>query len=177
MPVRKLNPITPGQRYRVANTYSELTCDTPEKSLLSKNSSTGGRNRTGKMTVRNRGGGHKRRYRIIDFKRDKDGVPATVKTIEYDPNRTAFISLLHYADGEKRYIIAPKGIKVGDTLVSGKGAAPELGNTLFLSEVPLGTEIHAIEMQPGKGAAMKIGAGTCTCWPTVRRNVILRLPW
>lgn len=177
MPVRKLNPITPGQRYRVANAYSELTCDTPEKSLLAKISSTGGRNRTGKMTVRNRGGGHKRRYRIIDFKRDKDGVPATVKTIEYDPNRTAFISLLHYADGEKRYIIAPKGIKVGDTLVSGKGAAPEVGNTLFLSEVPLGTEIHAIEMQPGKGAAMARSAGTYAVLANREEKYgVLRLP-
>ncbi len=160
MPVKKLNPITPGQRFRIANTYAEITCSEPEKSLLAPISGSGGRNRTGKMTVRNRGGAHKRRYRIIDFKRNKDGIPATVKTVEYDPNRSAFISLLAYADGEKRYIIAPKGIKVGQTIVSGKGAAPEVGNTLFLSEVPLGTEIHAIELQPGRGAAMARSAGT-----------------
>ncbi|MBP6184201.1 MAG: 50S ribosomal protein L2 [Saprospiraceae bacterium] len=160
MPVKKLNPLTPGQRFRIANTFAEVTCSEPERTLLAPLSSTGGRNKTGKMTVRNRGGAHKRRYRIIDFKRDKDGVPAVVKTVEYDPNRSAFISLLFYADGEKRYILAPKGIKVGSTIVSGKGAAPEVGNTLLLSEVPLGTEIHAIEMQPGKGAALARSAGT-----------------
>lgn len=160
MPVKKLNPITPGQRFRIANTYAEITCSEPERSLLAPLSSSGGRNKTGKMTVRNRGGGHKRRYRIIDFKRNKDGIPATVKTVEYDPNRSAFISLLFYADGEKRYIIAPKGIQVGAVLMSGKGAAPEIGNTLLLSEVPLGTEIHAIEMQPGRGAALARSAGT-----------------
>jgi large subunit ribosomal protein L2 len=159
MPVKKLNPITPGQRFRIANTFAEITCSEPERSLLAPLSSSGGRNRTGKMTVRNRGGAHKRRYRIIDFKRNKDGVPAKVATIEYDPNRSAFISLLHYADGEKRYIIAPKGIKVGATVVSGPGAVPEVGNTLLLSEVPLGTEIHAIEMQPGRGAALARSAG------------------
>ena len=160
MPVKKLNPITPGQRFRIANTYAEITCSEPERSLLAPLSSSGGRNKTGKMTVRNRGGGHKRRYRIIDFKRNKDGIPATVKTVEYDPNRSAFISLLFYADGEKRYILAPKGIQVGAVLMSGKGAAPEIGNTLLLSEVPLGTEIHAIEMQPGRGAALARSAGT-----------------
>lgn len=160
MPVKKLNPITPGQRHRIANTYAEVTCSEPEKSLLAPMRSTGGRNKSGKMTVRNIGGGHKRRYRIIDFKRNKDGVPAVVKTVEYDPNRSAFIALLYYVDGEKRYIIAPKGIKVGATILSGKGAAPEVGNCLYLSEVPLGTEIHAIEMQPGKGAALARSAGT-----------------
>ena len=160
MPVKKLNPITPGQRHRIANTYAELTGDQPERSLLAPMSSSGGRNKTGKMTVRNVGGGHKRRYRIIDFKRTKDGIPATVKTIEYDPNRSAFISLLFYADGEKRYIIAPKGIKVGATVLSGPGAPPEVGNTLLISEIPLGTEIHAIELQPGKGAALARSAGT-----------------
>ena len=160
MPVRKFNPITPGTRFRVGNSFAEVTTDSPEKSLLAPLSKTGGRNRTGKMTTRNRGGGHKRRYRIIDFKRNKDGVPATVKTIEYDPNRTAFIALLVYADGEKRYIIAPDGLKAGSTVVSGPGAAPEVGNTLLLSEIPLGSSVHAIEMQPGKGAALARSAGT-----------------
>jgi large subunit ribosomal protein L2 len=121
---------------------------------------TGGRNKDGKMTVRQKGGGHKRRYRVIDFKRDKDGIPATVKSIEYDPNRTAFIALLYYADGEKRYIIAPQGLQVGATVVSGKGASPETGNTLLLSEIPLGSAIHAIELQPGQGAALARSAGT-----------------
>lgn len=160
MPVKKLNPITPGQRFRIANTFAEVTTSEPERSLLAPLSKTGGRNKSGKMTVRNRGGAHKRRYRIIDFKRNKDGIPAVVKTVEYDPNRSAFISLLAYADGEKRYIIAPKGIQVGTTVVSGQGAAPEVGNTLFISDIPLGTEIHAIEMQPGKGAALARSAGT-----------------
>ena len=112
------------------------------------------------MTMRNRGGGHKRRYRIIDFKRNKDGMPATVQTIEYDPNRTAFIALVQYEDGEKRYIVAPNGLEVGGTIVSGKGATPDIGNTLLLSEIPLGSSIHAIEMQPGKGAAIARSAGT-----------------
>lgn len=160
MPVKKYNPITPGTRFRVVNTFAEITTDTPEKSLLEPLSKSGGRNKTGKMTVRQRGGGHKRAYRVIDFKRDKDGVPATVSTIEYDPNRSAFIALVVYADGEKRYIIAPHGLKVGSQIVSGAGAAPNTGNALFLSEVPLGAEIHNIELTPGKGAAMARSAGT-----------------
>jgi large subunit ribosomal protein L2 len=160
MPIRKFNPITPGTRYRVGNAFAELTADAPEKSLLAPMSKSGGRNGSGKMTVRQIGGGHKRRYRIIDFKRDKDGVPATVKTIEYDPNRSAFISLVWYADGEKRYIIAPKGIKVGDQIMSGAKALPNVGHAMFLKDIPLGSEIHNIELVPGKGAALARSAGT-----------------
>jgi len=159
MAVKKLKPVTPGQRHKVADTFTDITTKTPEKSLLAPKKKSGGRNKSGKMTVRNIGGGHKQRYRIIDFKRNKDGIPATVKTIEYDPNRSARISLLFYADGEKRYIIAPNGISVGDVIVSGKDAAPELGNTLFLSEIPLGTIIHNIELQPGQGGSMARSAG------------------
>ncbi len=159
MPVKKYNPITPGTRFRVGNQYAEVTADTPEKSLMSSVKKSGGRNHDGKMTVRQRGGGHKRQYRIIDFKRDKDGIPGKVHTIEYDPNRTAFIALLHYADGEKRYMLAPKGMQVGTEVMSGLGALPEIGNTLLLSEVPLGTPIHAIEMQPGRGAVLVRSAG------------------
>ena len=160
MAVRKYNPITPGTRYKVANTFTELTTDKPEKSLLAPLKKSGGRNSSGHLTVRQRGGGHKRRYRIIDFKRNKDGMAAVVQSIEYDPNRSAFIALLQYADGEKRYIIAPHGLKVGSTLLSGAGSAPTVGNALLLSEIPLGAEIHAIELQPGKGAAMARSAGT-----------------
>jgi large subunit ribosomal protein L2 len=160
MAVRKYNPITPGTRYKVANTFTELTTDKPEKSLLAPLKKSGGRNSSGHLTVRQRGGGHKRRYRIIDFKRNKDGIAAVVQSIEYDPNRSAFIALLQYADGEKRYIIAPHGLKVGSTLLSGTGSAPTVGNALFLSDIPLGAEIHAIELQPGKGAAMARSAGT-----------------
>ncbi len=160
MAVKKYNPVTPGTRFRIANAFAEVTTDKPEKSLLAPLKKSGGRNSSGHLTMRQRGGGHKRRYRIIDFKRNKDGVPATVQTIEYDPNRSAFIALLQYEDGEKRYIIAPNGLKVGASLMSGSGAAPTLGNTLPLSEVPLGAEIHAIEMHPGKGAALARSAGT-----------------
>ena len=160
MPVKKYNPITPGLRHRVGNDYSELTTDKPEKSLITSLKKTGGRNNSGKMTMRNRGGGHKRRYRVIDFKRNKDEMSATVKTIEYDPNRTAFIALVEYGDGEKRYILAPNGLQVGAEIKSGKDATPDVGNTLLLSEIPLGSTIHAIEMQPGKGAALARSAGT-----------------
>ena len=160
MPVKKHNPITPGTRFRIANTFDELTTDRPEKSLTKGITSTGGRSSTGQMTVRYRGGGHKRRYRIIDFWRDKHDIPATVKTIEYDPNRTAFIALVAYADGEKRYIIAPEGLKVGSQIVSGNGVAPEVGNALTLKDVPLGTLLHNIELHPGKGACIARSAGT-----------------
>ena len=177
MALKKFNPITPGTRFRVGNAFSEVTTDTPEKSLLAPLKKSGGRNHDGKMTVRQRGGGHKRRYRIIDFKRDKDGIPAIVKTIEYDPNRSAFIALTVYADGEKRYIIAPEGIKVGDKILSGKGAAPNVGNSLYLSEIPLGASIHAIEMQPGKGAALARSAGTNgTLMGREGKYAIVRLP-
>ncbi|MEP2274321.1 MAG: 50S ribosomal protein L2 [Reichenbachiella sp.] len=159
MAVRKLKPMTPGTRYRVAPVFDEITSSTPEKSLTKAVHRNGGRNNSGRMTIRNVGGGHKRKYRAIDFKRDKFGIPATVKTIEYDPMRTARIALLFYADGEKRYIIAPEGVKVGDTLVSGPGVAPEVGNTLYLSDIPLGTIIHNVELKPGKGASMARSAG------------------
>ncbi len=177
MPVKKYNPVTPGTRFRVGNAFAELTTDKPEKSLLAPLSKSGGRNHTGKMTVRYKGGGHKRRYRIIDFRRDKDGVPAVVKTIEYDPNRTAFIALVEYQDGEKRYIIAPQGLKVGDTLLSGAGAPPNTGNALFLKDVPLGSAIHAIEMSPGKGAALARSAGTnATLLGREDRYAVVKLP-
>lgn len=160
MAVKKFNPITPGTRFRIAIDRSELTKGaTPEKSLLLTLGSTGGRNSDGRRTTRYRGGGHKRRYRIIDFKRDKEGA-ATVESIQYDPNRSAFIALITYADGEKAYIIAPKGVKVGATIESGKGVAPENGNCLFLSEVPLGAFIHNIEMRPGAGGSLVRSAGT-----------------
>ena len=160
MPVKKYNPITPGMRGRIGNAYTEITTDTPEKSLLAPISKSGGRNNQGRRTMRQIGGGHKRQYRIIDFKRNKDGIVANVTSIEYDPNRTAFIALLTYADGEKRYILAPKGVKVGDKALSGSGIAPDTGNSLPLSEIPLGSTIHAIEMQPGKGAKMARSAGS-----------------
>jgi large subunit ribosomal protein L2 len=160
MGVRKLKPITPGQRHKIASDFSELTTSTPEKSLLASNNNSGGRNNTGKMTMRYIGGGHKKKYRIVDFKRDKFGIPATVKTVEYDPNRSARIALLFYADGEKRYIIHPEGLKVGTVINSGKNVEPEIGNTLFLSDIPLGTVIHNIELKPGRGAAIARGAGT-----------------
>lgn len=177
MPVKKYKPITPGLRTRVGNAFTEITTDTPEKSLLGQLSKSGGRNSDGRRTVRQRGGGHKRRYRIIDFKREKDGIQAVVKSVEYDPNRSAFIALLIYADGEKRYIIAPNKIQVGQTVVSGKGAAPEIGNCLFLSEIPLGSDIHAIELQPGKGAQMARSAGTFgTLMGREGKYAVIKLP-
>ena len=139
MSVRKLKPITPGQRFRVVNGFDAITTDKPEKSLLAPIKRTGGRNSQGKMTMRYKGGGHKRRYRIIDFKRNKPGVPATVATIEYDPNRTAFIALLNYQDGEKRYVVAQSGLKVGQNIVSGEKVAPEIGNCMLLENIPLGS--------------------------------------
>jgi large subunit ribosomal protein L2 len=160
MSVRKLKPITPGQRFRVVNGFDTITTDKPEKSLLAPKKRSGGRNNQGRMTTRNIGGGHKQKYRIIDFKRDKQGIPATVKTIEYDPNRTAFIALLSYADGEKRYVIAQNGLKVGQVIVSGQGIKPEIGNGMLLSEIPLGTTISCIELRPGQGAVMARSAGS-----------------
>ncbi len=159
MSVRKLKPITPGQRFRVVNGFDAITTDKPEKSLLAPIKRTGGRNSQGKMTMRYIGGGHKRRYRIIDFKRNKAGVPATVATIEYDPNRTAFIALLNYQDGEKRYIVAQSGLKVGQNIVSGDNVAPEIGNTMLLQNIPLGTIISCIELHPGQGAVLARSAG------------------
>lgn len=160
MAVRKLKPMTPGTRYRVAPVFDEITTSTPEKSLTKSTHRSGGRNNSGKMTVRNIGGGHKRKYREIDFKRNKHGIPAVVKSVEYDPMRTARIALLFYADGEKRYIIAPQGLEVGQTVLSGPGVAPEVGNTLPLAEIPLGTIIHNVELKPGRGAAMARSAGS-----------------
>lgn len=159
MAVRKLKPTTPGQRHKIIGTFDEVTATVPEKSLVCGKKRTGGRNNSGKMTVRYIGGGHKKKYRYIDFKREKDGVPATVKTIEYDPNRSARIALLFYADGEKRYIIAPNGLKVGDKIMSGADAAPEVGNCLPLKNIPLGTVIHNIELRPGQGALLVRSAG------------------
>jgi large subunit ribosomal protein L2 len=160
MGLKKLRPLTPSQRFKLVSDYSEITTNVPEKSLLAGAKRSGGRNNSGKMTMRYIGGGHKQNYRFIDFKRDKDGIPATVKSIEYDPNRSARISLVFYKDGEKRYIVAPNGIKVGQTILSGTGATPDVGNTLFLSEIPLGTIIHNIELRPGQGASIARSAGS-----------------
>ena len=160
MSVRKLKPITPGQRFRVVNGFDAITTDKPEKSLLAPKKRSGGRNSQGKMTMRYKGGGHKKRYRIIDFKRNKAGIPGEVMSIEYDPNRTAFIALLNYQDGDKRYIIAQNGLQVGQTVVSGnENIAPEIGNAMPLSQIPLGTIISCIELRPGQGAVMARSAG------------------
>lgn len=160
MSVKKLRPITPGQRFRVAPSFDEITTNIPEKSLLSPIKRSGGRNYEGKMTMRYIGGGHKRQYRIIDFKRDKVDIPAIVKSVEYDPNRTARIALLAYADGEKRYIIAPENIKVGTKVLSGQQVAPEIGNAMPLANIPMGTVVHNVELKLGKGASLCRSAGT-----------------
>ncbi|MBN1112241.1 MAG: 50S ribosomal protein L2 [Bacteroidales bacterium] len=159
MAVRKLKPVTPGQRHKIIGAFDTITKSTPEKSLLEPIKKTGGRNNVGKMTMRYIGGGHKRRYRVIDFKRNKEGIPAVVKAIEYDPNRTARIALLVYADGEKSYIVAPNGLQVGQQVMSGKEASPEVGNALYLADIPLGTIVHNIELRPGQGAVMARSAG------------------
>ena len=161
MPIKSLKPITPGQRGRTVNGFDAITTDKPEKSLLVPFKKSGGRNSQGKMTMRYKGGGHKKRYRVIDFKRNKNGVPAEVMSIEYDPNRTAFIALLNYQDGEKRYIIAQSGLRVGQSLVSGtENIAPEIGNSMPLSQIPLGTIISCIELRPGQGAVIARSAGS-----------------
>ena len=160
MPVRKLKPITPAQRFRVVNGFDAIKTDKPEKSLLKPKKRTGGRNNKGKMTSRYLGGGHKKRYRVIDFKRNKFNIPAVIKSIEYDPNRSAFIALTEFEDGEKRYIIAPSGLKIGQSVVSGEKATPEIGNALFLSDIPLGTIISNIELSPGRGASIARSAGS-----------------
>ena len=160
MPIKKYKPTTPGRRGMTSLSYEEITTNKPEKSLLAPLKSKGGRNNNGRITTRHKGGGHKRAYRIIDFKRNKDGIPARVATIEYDPNRSANIALLNYADGEKRYIIAPKGLTVGMTVVSGAGADIKVGNALELKDIPEGTFIHNIELKPGKGGQMARSAGT-----------------
>ena len=160
MALRKLNPTTPGQRFKVVSAFDEITRSKPEKSLLVPLRKSGGRNNQGKMTMRYIGGGHKRQYRLIDFKRDRDGMKATVKAIEYDPNRSARIALVAYEDGEKRYIIAPNGLQLGQVIESGKNVAPELGNTLFMGDIPLGTIVHNIELRPGQGAVIARSAGS-----------------
>ena len=159
MAIRKINPTTPGQRFMTVSAFEEITRTTPEKSLTTDLRGKGGRNQSGRITVRHQGGGARRKYRIIDFKRNKDGVPAKVASIEYDPNRSANIALLHYADGEKRYIIAPLGLTVGETVLSGEGADIKVGNALALGSIPVGTMIHCIELKPGKGAQLVRSAG------------------
>lgn len=159
MAIKTYKPVTPSRREMTGLTFDEITRKDPEKSLTRPLKKTGGRNNDGRMTIRHRGGGHKRRYRVIDFKRDKDGIPAVVKTIEYDPNRSANIALVQYSDGEKRYIIAPLKLNVGDTVMSGTGAEIRVGNALPLSSIPVGTQVHAIELRPKKGAQLAKGAG------------------
>jgi len=160
MALKKYKPTTPSRRHMVTSAFETITKSTPERSLLRPKKSTGGRNSSGRLTTRHKGGGHKRRYRLIDFKRNKHGIPAKVASVEYDPNRSARIALLHYADGEKRYIIAPVGLVVGSTLLSGPGVEPSVGNALPLSEIPLGSTVHNIELEPGCGAQIARSAGT-----------------
>jgi large subunit ribosomal protein L2 len=177
MAVRKLKPTTPGQRHKIIGVFDTITSSTPEKSLLTTVKKTGGRNHTGKMTMRYIGGGHKKRYRVIDFKRNKDGVPAKVDSIQYDPNRSSRIALLFYADGEKRYILSPNGLQVGQQVLSGSGVAPEVGNSLPLGEIPLGTIVHNIELRPGQGGCMARSAGTFAQLAAREgKFVVLRLP-
>ncbi len=177
MAIRKFKPVTPGTRNRAISAFDEITTKKPCKSLLEPIKRTGGRNNTGQMTMRYIGGGHKRMYRVIDFLRDKDNMKATVLTVEYDPNRSARIALVQYEDGEKRYIIAPAGIKVGQVIMSGSGVAPEVGYALPLSEIPVGTLVHNIELRPGQGAAMARSAGTFAQLAAREGNfAILRLP-
>ena len=160
MAVRKFKPVTPGQRRKVISTFDEITRSTPEKTLIKPMKRSGGRNSSGKMTMRYMGGGHKKRYRVIDFQREKDGMPAVVKSVEYDPNRSGRIALVVYEDGEKRYIVAPNGLKVGQKIMSGKDASPDVGNALKLGDMPLGTIVHNIELRPGQGAALARSAGS-----------------
>lgn len=177
MAVKHLKPTSAGRRWQTISDFAEITCTKPEKSLLEPLPKKAGRNNTGRITVRHQGGGVKRQYRRIDFKRNKDGVPAKVATIEYDPNRSARIALLHYADGEKRYILCPKDLHVGDTVVSGAGSDIKPGNAMPLSEIPVGTLIHAIEFQPGKGAAIARSAGTaCQLMGKEGKYAIVRMP-
>ena len=176
MALKKYKPITAGTRWRIGNAYAEVTTNVPEKSLLEAKPRTGGRNTSGHLTMRYRGGGHKKKYRIIDFKRNKSGV-ATVESIQYDPNRTAFIALLVYADGEKRYILAPQGLEVGAKVESGPNVAPEVGNTLPMRNMPLGTNIHNIEMQPGQGGKLARSAGSSAQLANKEdRYAVLKMP-
>ncbi|GAB1251231.1 50S ribosomal protein L2 [Porphyromonas miyakawae] len=177
MGIRKLKPTSPGQRHKIIGAFDKITASVPEKSLVVGRKKSGGRNNTGKMTMRYIGGGHKQKYRFIDFKRTRDGIPATVKSIEYDPNRSSRIALLYYADGVKSYIVAPDGLEVGQTVLSGAEAAPEIGNSLPLSAIPVGTVIHNIELRPGQGAKFARSAGTFA--QLVAREdkyVVLRMP-
>ena len=177
MAVRKRKPTSPGRRFQTVSDFAEITTDKPEKSLIAKKGKTGGRNTYGRVTSRHRGGGHKQRYRIIDFRRDKDGVPARVASIEYDPNRNARIALLNYLDGEKRYILAPVGVKVDDRLESGSGAEIRPGNALPLRNIPAGTIVHAIEMRPGGGAKLARSAGAAVQLMSKEGKLaLLRLP-
>ncbi len=177
MAIKKRKPTSPGRRFQTVSDFAEITTDRPEKSLIAKKSGTGGRNSYGRVTSRHRGGGHKQRYRVIDFRRDKDGIPARVATVEYDPNRTARIALLNYADGEKRYILAPLGIKVDDRLESGSKADIRPGNALPLRNIPAGTVVHAIEMRPGGGAKMARSAGSAVQLMSKEGDVaLIRLP-
>ena len=177
MAVRKLKPTTPGQRHKIIGVFDDITASTPEKSLVVGKRISGGRNNEGHRTMRYLGGGHKRKLRLIDFKRNKDGVPATVKSIEYDPNRSARIALLYYVDGSKAYIIAPNGLEVGSTVVSGENAAPDLGNALPLSHIPVGTLIHNIELRPGQGAKIARSAGNFAQLTSREGNyAIVKLP-
>ena len=160
MPPRKRKPTSPGRRFQTVDDFSELTKSHPERSLVEKKLSTGGRNNYGRKTARHRGGGHKRRYRVVDFRRNKDGVPATVAAVEYDPNRSCRILLLHYHDGEKRYILAPRGVEVGDVLQSGQGSEIRAGNALSLRYIPVGTVVHNVEMQPNGGGKLARSAGS-----------------
>ena len=177
MAVRKLKPTTPGQRHKIIGVFDDITASTPEKSLVVGKRVSGGRNNEGHRTMRYLGGGHKRKLRLIDFKRNKDGVPATVKSIEYDPNRSARIALLYYVDGSKAYIIAPNGLEVGSTVVSGENAAPDLGNALPLSHIPVGTLIHNIELRPGQGAKIARSAGNFAQLTSREGNyAIVKLP-
>ncbi len=177
MAIRKLKPTTPGQRHKIIGSFENITASVPEKSLVVGKSASGGRNNQGKMTMGYLGGGHKRRYRLIDFKRTKDGIPAVVKSIEYDPNRSARIALLYYADGEKTYILAPNGLQVGTSVMSGPTAAPEVGNALPLSVIPIGTVVHNIELRPGQGAKMARSAGTFAQLVSREENyAIIKMP-
>ncbi len=177
MGIKKFKPVTPGQRKKIISSFEEITASKPEKSLVVFKKSTGGRNNSGKLTTRYVGGGHKKMLRLIDLKRDKDNIPGTVKTIEYDPNRTARIALVFYKDGEKRYILSPQGLKVGQIVLSGAEVAPEIGNCMPLSAIPLGTSVHNIEMQPGKGGQFSRSAGSFAVLANREgRYAILKMP-
>ena len=177
MGIRKLKPATPGQRHKTIGAFDAITASAPEKSLVVGARKSGGRNNTGKMTIRNVGGGHKRKYRLVDFKRTKDGIPATVKSIEYDPNRSSRIALLYYADGAKSYIIAPNGLTVGQQVMSGENATPEVGNALPLAKVPVGMIVHNVELRPGQGGKLVRSAGAFAQLVAREDNyVVLRMP-